>query len=360
MVTGLAYHPSMDLIITTSDVGEFKVWSKKKMESQPVGGQESTGMMDQSEESSKWGCLAVGTFRSEPLTSVAFSSDGSVFAVGSAHGSITLWDTKEMVILATLPPFFVGQPIAQGINGLAVRQLVFLSNSPFLVARFPCGVAVYNSLTLWCEWGEVLEVGRITRDRFTQHWAAVIAVKERKNDPRQNKRKENHAVVLFKGDNRHPLAAWKVSSGEVLGSCDIAFVLPGTQLFLNTAGKASLRYSPLAFMTPVREYAIVHHTAANGSLNLNKGTDLKELHPTKPSSAFEALYGTAARVKNTNNLGTGDGDNQHIDGKAAAGKETNAWAKLFDAPSHALPPMGILCPAFLEMVVMGSEKETGS
>lgn len=358
-VTGLAYHPSVNVAITTSDVGEFKIWSKKGKGLRGLSGQDSTDRTKQSEESSKWGCLAVGTFRNEPLTSVAFSSDGSVFAIGSAHGSITLWDAKEMAVLATLPPVFIGQPVPPGMRGLAVRQLMFVNNSPFLVARFPCGVAVYNILTLRCEWGEVLEIGRIAKDRSSQHWAGMIAIKDRKNDTKQNKKKENYALVLFKGDNRHPVAAWNVSSSGMLGSCEVAFVLPGTQLFFDIAGRTSLKYSPIAMMNSVREYAIVHHTAGSGSLHSGKQTILLEqLQSTKPSSAFEALYGTAARTENNKNTGI-DGNRRLVE-KVMAGSESNAWAKLFDAPSHALPPIGILCPAFLELVVMGGETASGN
>jgi hypothetical protein len=88
---------------------------------------------------STWMCAAVGGFCGEPLASAAFSPDGSVLAVAGGGGVITIWDAQQTEMLGVLPPLPPPQGQQQGGVGTgcaapAVRQMVFLTDSPHLVS----------------------------------------------------------------------------------------------------------------------------------------------------------------------------------------------------------------------------------
>lgn len=61
-----------------------------------------------------------------------------------------------------------------------------------------------------------------------------------------------------------------------------------------------------------------------------------------PVSGLEAMYGTQQAQQAQQQKPAG--------GPAGAGR-MGQWAGLFDSPSHVLPPLSALCPAFLELVV---------
>lgn len=66
-----------------------------------------------------------------------------------------------------------------------------------------------------------------------------------------------------------------------------------------------------------------------------------------PVSGLEAMYGAqpTAQQQQAQQQAAGAAG-----GGAASGGQQQ-WAGLFDAPSHVLPPLSTLCPAFLELVV---------
>jgi hypothetical protein len=105
-------------------------------------------------------------------------------------------------------------------------------------------------------------------------------------------------------------------------------------------------------LTGDREYSIASRATTDlGSDNSsNPGASKSGLHGLANKNAaaavsgFEAIYGHAAKV---------DKNNKMEESGNSGAVNVSQWGALFDAPSHALPPMGTLCPAFLELMITG-------
>lgn len=341
-------HPTMDLAATTSDAGDFKIWTRHHVRTKTNSA--SASGVDGASRATTWRCAAVGSHRNEPFTASAFSHDGSVLAVGSATGGVTLWDATEVALLATLPPALLhtSTPAGAPSPSAAVRHLLFLSRSPLLVAVFAGGVAVYNTLTLRCEWAIHLDLTAVAADPSSDHWAAVLSGTSNAQHAQQGTGAAlERGVVVFKGAEEIPRAAWRARRAGP--GTSVVFAPHGTPLHTAAAPVALPGCSPLFIVTSEREYSMGRGQGttaeALGSAAAAAEGPLASRAQSFGPSAFQGLYGRSAAVEKV-------GDAAGVAGVADIGGRP-AWAALLDAPSHALPAMGTLCPAFLELVALG-------
>ena len=346
-VTSLAFHPTADIAATTSDTGEFKIWARQALRSLSKVGVPTA--------QSTWRCEAIGAYGGdEPLTASAFSSDGSLLALGSVYGGISLWDATQTALLGVLPPA-VQRPVEDGngvLSALPVRQLFFLSDSPFLVAALVGGLAVYNLLTMRCEWAVEVDVGGLAADPSSLHWAALLS-NTASNSKSTTSAEKDRGLVVFQGASEVPVGAWRVHRAGGPEGISVAFVPRGTPLYAaaEETGVTLPGCSPLVVLTTNREYAVAWTERRRKEKPLSSGearTISTALGSENPS-AFEAMYGKSARAE------VQEQDVGRATLAADVGSGKPSWAALFDAPSHALPPMTTLCPAFLELVVMGGQ-----
>lgn len=333
----------------------------------------------------------MGTHKNEPLTASAFSSDGSVLALGSVTGGISLWDATQTALLGVLPPALNASAVPLG--GVSIKKLVFLTKSPLLVACLHGGLAVYNLLTMRCEWSVQIntKVGDVVADPVSSHWAVVLAAPSTSNTlgkssiTSRQQQKQQQAVVLFNGVDEIPVSAWRVNrtgqsqsqrmnhtsvAGTALAFVPIGSPLHAATVVASSAAEGSKKSSsacvsgesPLIVLTADREYSIAARAATGTSTNADgskggvKGLADAGNNRYGAVSGFEAIYGHSAKVAGENNK---DKNKRGAEAAAALGDVgVSQWGALFDAPSHALPPMGTLCPAFLEfMITGGSEKK---
>ncbi len=75
-IMSIAFHPSLPILATASTCGTFKFWRAVFVEGSPGN--------------VLWRCECTESYREAPCTSLSFSSDGSMLAVG-CESSITLW-----------------------------------------------------------------------------------------------------------------------------------------------------------------------------------------------------------------------------------------------------------------------------
>jgi NET1-associated nuclear protein 1 (U3 small nucleolar RNA-associated protein 17) len=259
----------------------------------------------------------------------------------------------------------------------APRQLLFLADAPLLVAVGAGWVAVHDLLTLRCAWAAAAPAGHAAADPASPHWALVLEEAEdgaaaRAAAARAAKAAGGKAggagaggkpggkdgeqaagagaplaeqgVLAFRGAVPAPGAAWRrrrARPGPAL-----LFAPPGAPLAAAAAAAALPGASPLLVLTADREYAVAAAPGAPAAALAAPAAATRGRRDTFAPAAFEALCVGAAADAGAAKRG----------GAAAAVAEAGArprWAALFDAPSHALPPLSELCPAFLEVVLVG-------
>jgi len=106
VVSSLAYHPRLDLVVSGSHDGTFKVWQRAAPNQQVArGGGAVPDEHDAAATGAAWSCRSVGAYRDLPVRSVAFSDDGSLLAAACGH-VVTLWDAVRNVFRTALvqPP----------------------------------------------------------------------------------------------------------------------------------------------------------------------------------------------------------------------------------------------------------------
>ncbi|KAK8294511.1 hypothetical protein V6Z12_D05G004700 [Gossypium hirsutum] len=90
-ISAVKFHPSGNMVVSSSFGGDFKVWKCNH----------DVIQNDQMRQNFSWTCHSVGSYKKKPMTAAAFSADGSVLAV-AAETLITLWNPYKNVLLAVL------------------------------------------------------------------------------------------------------------------------------------------------------------------------------------------------------------------------------------------------------------------
>jgi hypothetical protein len=114
-----------------------------------------------------------------------------------------------------------------------------------------------------------------------------------------------------------------------------------------------------------REFAVLNASRPEESLPGEAPEGAKV--PPLQCTAYDALFGPFAPVRQ----GVDGDEDAEEDGSAEGGKggaKTSAplklggggsgppvWQELMDAPVHALPPLSVLCPAFLDLLLAAGQ-----
>lgn len=358
-ITGVAINPSLDIVGTSSTSGDFALWATHVTESSGEG------------HIRAWKKIAMITgHRGDPLTSITFSMDGTVAAVSGAQqasGGVSLWDTATCSFIGELPPAFACQDAPEKANALQRDSLFFLPDLPTLVFVCQYGIAVYNVLSMSIVWSaDISNICMVTPDPYSQHWAIVMGSDVCKG-PMAKEQYASGAVVLFCGEEDHPKAAWMIrrqhsslekpailnpattprndrSIRSNVSSCrtEIAFVPPKTRPYEHAQPLSIPGCSPLLVFSQDREFSLAispEITDIDDVVQSLADDGIAASPPTQAGAAgqsgYEQIFGVQARHHTTR------GSSPEVQ------PSLPAHIKLFDAPSHALPPMTALCTEFL-------------
>lgn len=143
LVTSIAYHPFEDIVLTTSDVGEFKIWSlTERLTSKAFSSASAQKTTPFSADKYLWTCHSSGSYLDERCNAATFSSDGSVFAVAYG-GLVTVWELKSLSLKTTL---------TFPLQHEKIREMQFLTNSPYIVGTTNTRLVVWNLLNCEIVW----------------------------------------------------------------------------------------------------------------------------------------------------------------------------------------------------------------
>jgi len=295
----------------------------------------------------------------DPLTAVAFSSDGSLVAVTGDRGALSLWDTTSCAFVGELPPAFDVVAVDTAVDDAsdpsgpsssnsmtsprATTAVFFLPESPLAVYVCASGIAVYDVLSLSIVWSAEIEgICSVANDPASNHWAIVTAA--------------NH-VLLFEGDSNRPKMGWSIrqrqtsipkpptlnpaTSGGARAAktaqtakagkprsavSEIAFVPRGTTTYNAALPTSVPGCSPLVVFSPDREFMSVTRdpgmgprTRAASDLYLSGGIHGDEGRET---SGYRAIFGSAPRSIRDENENENENENWWNGKEPAAGRGT--------------------------------------
>jgi len=173
------------------------------------------------------------------------------------------------------------------------------------------------------------------------------------------------AVLLFDAASARPAAAWALPGARAAA---LLFAPPGTPLAGagaalahpgagstpdGTAQRAAAAASPLLILTEDRRYVVARPAGAAGAAA--RAPALAEAGAVaergQGAVGYEAAFGRLQEAAQLGAPAAAAAGAAAADAAAAAAAAAGSWRGLFDAPSHALPPLSVLCPAFLELMV---------
>jgi NET1-associated nuclear protein 1 (U3 small nucleolar RNA-associated protein 17) len=281
----------------------------------------------------------VGSYKQLPLGAAAFSGDGSLLAL-AAGGCVTLWRpaSNTLVGVLTQPP---------GAGGGAIHALAFLAGSPTLVAATTGEVPqliAWDLLTTAPRWVLTVPTCALAADPAAPRFAVGV--------PAGAAGQGNPGGVLVLGPGApEPLAVCAVPNGS--SPAALLFVAPGTPLAAAAGGGGS--GSPLLLVTSDRHFALLPAPGAQpageaeaeaATSGVAAGGDGQQA----PASVLEATFGGMPAAVGG---GGGAAGSAGVQPQAAGEAARKVVSRLFDAPSHVLPPPSALVPTLLELLVSG-------
>jgi WD40 repeat protein len=378
-ITSLAYHPTLDMCVTTAGDGKFKIWVVVEREEQqqqaqqgsatplPAPPSDATRLADMC-----WACRSVGFYRDLEATAAAFSPDGSVLAVAYQH-IITLWNPYNNTLLSTLtypPPYE------------KIRRLAFLSSGSDLVAYSDFNLYAWDLLTSAVRWSQHMSVSTLTVDPLSPTRFAVVA-----SPP--NRQKLATVVEWESVDSPKPTMVWRSSHLiKAIMFQRIASPTPGAPKNKVGRKKAGLR-SHLVYLNAFDEFFALEQVTSEQKEALSrkqKRTETvmiqtileaqqRELNAktlTEGPSVFKQIYGDPDTVLEMMDV---DSDQQpsavvmpkikakqkkmalSTSGDPATRKMVERFLAQLDAPSHALPPPSALFAQFAEALATKSDPD---
>ncbi|GLJ11978.1 hypothetical protein SUGI_0181380 [Cryptomeria japonica] len=193
-ISDLVFHPWMNMAVSTSNGGNFKVW----IESKNISRDHSSG------QSHGWRCQSVGSYKQKAMLCAAFSADGSLLAVG-AGGLVTFWNPKTNSLV-----FVIGE----SLQFTSISALSFIPKSQFLVTVSKGSsprLSVWNLSTLSIWWSYCISVEAIATDPNRPNFVVLVSLPIHVRD--KLKLKEDAVIVLFTMEDPIPVAAWAVRKG---------------------------------------------------------------------------------------------------------------------------------------------------
>ena len=324
-------------------------------------------------QSACWPCSA-----GEPLLAAAFSSDGSILAVAS-QDTVSLWNPDSNAMISTLAA-------PAGSEGSKLCRLTFVADTPYLAAYTQgsnASLIVWNLLTESVWWSYALTVSAMAVDPESSCIAVAVPAQHAeqaadksklhsKSDASTQKQEGSSqaaadipaaaaqllaqgpltvpsdsdaqtivggaAIFLLDPATAQPKFSW--SLGQATAAA-LMFSLPNTSLHTASAAVSQEGISPLLVLTSDRQYTI-----ARSIKSLEEGVQVPQ--PTTPEiedgpGAFEAAFGKLAVQRPAQQA------NVQVRKQQAVQVQLQL---LFDAPSHVLPPLSVLAPAFFDTFIM--------
>lgn len=302
---------------------------------------------------------------------------------GSINGSVSLWNVEDSCSFITvLPPAPFNMSATNNVGNQyseeskRIKQLAFLGESSLLLVVYENrGAAIYNLLTTQCEAVIDLKIVRAAVDPTSCHWAALIAVQ--KNASKLSNSSQNsvigmensdcletsvdYAVAIFNGLHESPFDSWRIKRDGA--DAEIIFLPPTTQNYSKLCRMGTTNSSPLLVVSGGREYRIVtdgiqptdeesntSNNTAQQALGGLAGVS-KRIETSTKQNSFKDIFGNDPKHENEGSIPMDYGEDEILTSGNAP------WKDLFSAPSHALPPMSVLCPKFLELVVSDTKHE---
>ncbi len=324
------------LVATCSTSGNFALWEMHR-----------GGVQQRDRATCTWRKMAsIPGHHGDPLSAVAFSSDGSLLAVAGDRGALSLWDTASCAFVGELPPAFAsedsttpslpseGPRDGKGDPGSrAFTRIFFLPGSPIMVYVCASGIAVYDVMSLNVVWSAELDhICSAAADPASSHWALVVGGTD-------------HIVLLFEGQSNRPKMGWTIRQRQTsapkpatlnpatVGGAkelerrakasrsvavpELAFVPRGTATY-NAARTVSVPgCSPLIVFSTDREFmSVVGQTNVDlgqrirtGDVALGSGQGGQGSHgdatgqPTRTPLGYAGIFGSSARVDGDANQG---------------------------------------------------------
>ncbi|KAL6773961.1 hypothetical protein ACKKBG_A23240 [Auxenochlorella protothecoides x Auxenochlorella symbiontica] len=354
-VSALAFHPARDAAASASlGAAEFKLWVRDGSAPRSAGPEASRAAA--AAVAGPWRCAAVGSYASQPISALAYSPDGSLL-VAAAGATLTLWHAGQARLLGLVPP-----PLPRQVNARPppARQVAVLSHAALAVSALDGGLAVSCLLSRRVLWAAGLPVLGLAADPGSSHWAAVLgepaAAARGGGGGAAGTAAQELTVLLFRGAERLPAAAWQlrrlVATGAAPAAPQILFVPPGCELAGAASGATHPGSSPLVLLGPDRHYSLLRRAGAGAGVAVAAtmtgpvaAADVDGDPVQSPAQGLSAMFAPEAAGQ--------AGDKSLAQGTPLG--SAAPWATLLDAPSHVLPSLDALCPAFLKLLLPEGE-----
>lgn len=297
----------------------------------------------------------------------------------ASRDTVSLWHPDTNALISTLA-------IPAGSEGSKLCKLAFVADTPYLAGYTQganASLVVWNLLTESIWWSYALTVSAMAVDPESSYIAVAVPAQQ----PEQTGKSHSNlisnsstaahrdggqqasanlptaaaqllaqgpltlpsdrdsqtivggsAVFLLDPATAQPKHSWNLGQATTAA---LMFALPGTSLYTVSAGLSQEGISPLLIVTADRQYAIARSiTAVDGAAQVPQ--------PRTPeiedgSGAFEAAYGKLAVQRPVQQA--------QLQVRKQQAVQTQLQV-LFDAPSHVLPPLNVLAPAFFDTLIM--------
>ncbi|XP_066358798.1 LOW QUALITY PROTEIN: uncharacterized protein [Miscanthus floridulus] len=312
-VSSVAFRPGRNMAVSSSFGGNFKVWVQS-LPSQSSDERNHSG----------WRCQSVGSYKKKPMTSVAFSADGSVLAV-AAESVITLWDPDNNALVGV---------IAETLS--PVTNLSFVGTSVFLMSLCQSSrpqIALWNVSNLSMQWSYSIyaEAACCSPDGSEFAVLSLLSCPDGETSTEQD-----GVILLFDAESPNPIASWSVKKAS---GGSISFVKGDVSLDANVDSSRDKEAMLLVYVNGSHEY-VIFDPRKSEEVVVSKNT-LKKIQAEEPAPiGYASIYGDLKKLESKKEVS----DVPFI-------PSDRPWETIFSGSSHVLPPLTKLCSAFLSSLL---------
>ncbi|KAF9432034.1 hypothetical protein BGZ76_011388 [Entomortierella beljakovae] len=319
-ITSCVFNPRIGgqapMAVTTSLDGTFKVWELTHQ------GETRRGI----EAERAWSCRSTGFYRDMVPQCAGFSSDGSLLAV--AYGQIiTLWNPY----LNTLQGVLTQPP-----ENRPVKQLVFIKDSPFLIAITKDHLYSWNLLTCSVWWSYQIKADILTASQSSSNFMIACPDQRPAATPLYN-------IIVFKPTSPKPVHMETVTK-KVRA---VTFMFDPAVRAANK-GAATSGVEPILIMNHGYDLEILGgRTAEELKAEVDEAVEkarAEALEAEKQKSLITDIFGSSAKPDQKEKDKKEKKENTS---KGMVSKKNMARNPLFDAPSHVMAPVSSLFDAFM-------------
>ncbi|XP_061992370.1 uncharacterized protein LOC133710341 [Rosa rugosa] len=322
-VSALAFHPTRQMVVSSSYGGDFKIW---------VCSDEIQQKQDTLQHSG-WMCHAVGSYKKKPMTAAAFSADGSVLAV-AAETVITLWDPVNNMLVAVL-----------GEMQMPIVTLSFAGNSDYLLSISRGSkpqLSVWSMSKLSESWSYKLDIEDVTCAKDSSSFAVLALLPKSSTFMGSNEpifQGKDGVILLFNATDPVPLAMWSVRKAKGGGLAFLKGNSPSFQQQSIADGKSP--QALLAYINADHEYILFNPYDNDArELSMTRGKDRVAVDETA-QYGYASIYGELPQFETKR-------DQTLL---APYAPSQRPWETIFSGSSHNLLPLPKLCLEFMESLL---------